>query len=222
MSYNNCNNFFNVYYNKVFYYTLSSINSNVIIHRTDLRSFTGFNSYDDLIDWYMGLKSDERYFDEVIIGPRKIILDIDSKDDLDNNVWNYMLECYISQLRSLLYKPSIMIYTSNGENIKSAHIIVTNYYTINGIHSYSIAYEISRSIPSEFTKYIDLGIYKETQFMRIEGSRKPCTNRFLYLDGINYIYDLRYSLLGYIHGCHQYIPSTIYKRSTKNIISDKF
>lgn len=213
---------FNVYYNKMFTYSLADVDNNIAIHRTDIRSFTGFDSYDDLIQWYMSVKPEHRFFDEVISGARKFMLDLDCKDNIDIDEWKDIISCYKSQIKSYMDRPIIMNYTSNGINVLSSHLIITNYYTQDAISSYSIATDILYSVPIEYRKYLDMSIYKDIQFMRIEGSYKVNTNRCIYLNKHNNIYDLKLSLLGYIDNCIPLYPSSIYKRNKHNNISDAF
>lgn len=173
-----------------------SASDKIIIHRNDVRSFTSFTSIDAFESWYMSIPIKCRCFDEVITGDRKFILDLDCKN-VDGVDWDEMLYYCKTQIKSHFFDPDIMIYNSHGNNVLSSHIIVTN-YIMDYNTCYVIADSIYRSLPSLYARYIDMGIYKKMQFMRLEGSRKYLSDRYLYLSGCNDIYDIRLSMLSYV------------------------
>lgn len=196
-----------LYMNKIFYYKMDDIynDKDIIIHRNDKRSFTSFSSIESFTSWYLTIPSQYRCFDEVVTSYRKFILDIDCRD-VDSIDWDTMIYYCKSQIMSHFNDPNIMIYNSHSTDILSSHIIVTNYMMDYNM-CYSIASSLYDSIPVLYSRYIDMGVYKKVQFMRLEGSRKQSSNRYLYLSGCNRISDLRISMLGYATEGSTYIES---------------
>lgn len=211
-----------VYLDKIFYYSLDQCKyDKVVVSRTDKRSYTSFSSIESFITWYTSVPVAYRCFDEVLIGDRKFMLDIDCKDNISNDQWNDVIYYCRTQIMSHFPTPNIMLYTSHGEDKKSCHMIVSN-YVLDYDSCYSVAFNIYNSLPMTISKYIDLGIYKRVQQMRLEGSRKSNSNRYLYLDGHNDIYDLKLSMLGCTDGLTKIKYHKIIRRANVNNISIRY
>jgi len=75
----------------------------IIVHDTQTRSFTAFDTVDIFIMWYDSVMPLHRTFDEVIRGPRKFIIDIDCKNNyMTHEIWNNNIQEICSRIRSYI------------------------------------------------------------------------------------------------------------------------
>ena len=171
-------------------------------------SYTLFDSWKCFELWYRSLNDDERTFSEVITeGPQKFRLDIDCPKDkwvfLSKYDVLYPLCNLIKQL--LGHSIILLIYESVDpeKNKYSFHIVVQNVFFNSSIQCAMVANIIKSRF--KYSDLIDNKVYKSLQCFRLEGSRKPDSQRFKYILGTNNI--SKYFLEGIISNIENCIPS---------------
>jgi len=191
----------NVYYGKSFFRKLESAfakkseqdKSNVIIHMTSpYRSFAIFDTHRAFRSWYLSIARSERYFDEVILeGWQKfrVDIDVDSRLNLQKYMWDKIVEEYAHQTRfmltSLNISQEILIYDSSNsaENKYSCHLVANGCSFSSSRECLYLCNLLSENIQEPMRIFLDGGVYKSTQCFRLEGSKKPGTERYKYLCG---------------------------------------
>lgn len=152
----------------------------VSVDRGTQRFYLGFASLDDFEKWYVKLPPDERTINEVITSDvRKLVLDIDGEQDSVLHMFDFQrhINTRINDVFAALDIgiPNILLYRmtdGKGEWCTkkiSYHVVVSNFafsaYTCLGLC-------MILSANQAWSKYVDTGVYKKTQCIRIAGSTK--------------------------------------------------
>jgi len=167
------------------------------------------DSVEEFYKYYSDKKPQSRTYNEVVnnkFGPRKFILDIDGR------ITDGEMEYVIRSIKRILYKltkhkPNILVY-----DISTSHHIVVGNMCFDASGCGMLANIISERISKRYPKVsdlIDLGVYKEIQMFRIEGSTKYTQRRWKYLFGskeLSSLDNFKQGLLSYTDNCY-YIDS---------------
>ena len=96
------------------------------------------------------------------------------RDDLVKNILGFFLSCgHVLNLDS-----DILMFSSHGKDKYSFHIIIDNYTVENNIQAAEITKKILEVVNQEYLKYIDAGVNKSRQLLRIYLNCKPETGRY--------------------------------------------
>lgn len=122
-----------------------------------------------------------RMYNEVINGTQKFKLDIDGR--IDTNAMEYVLRTIRKLFRKLTKKckPEILVYNIS----TSHHIIVANICFPSAMCCEMLATAISEKVSKKFptaASLMDIGVYKQIQMFRVEGSTKYKQRRWKYLE----------------------------------------
>ena len=153
-------------------------------------SYALFDSWKCFEIWYKSLSINERTFSEVITeGPQKFRLDIDCPKDKWVFLSKYDLLCPLYNLlkQILGHSVKLLIYESIDpeKNKYSFHIVTKNIFLDSSTQCATIANIIKSRFA--YKDLIDSSVYKSLQCFRLEGSRKPNSQRFKYIIGTNSI-----------------------------------
>ena len=210
------------------YHRLDDVHKGFVVHvdRGKRRFFLGFLSVDEFEKWYILLSPGERTMNEVVMSDtRKLIIDIDSPDDVAKLSMYDFKRHLISRIRSIfamleIGNPDIIIYNmsdlSNG--ILSYHAIVTNF-----IFSAKTCIGLCMIISSGqvWDKCVDTGIYKTVQCIRMEHSTKFGEQRWKRRIDMKHA-PFRYSLVSDTKGAvRSYVVCNVkyeYKRQYQHIV----
>lgn len=141
------------------------------------KCFVRFDDHDDFEIWYSKLRPCKRTLSEVITSDmRKLILDIDSPDDaVFEKMLMYDFERHItSRIHDVFFtlgigKPDVIFFDMCSDDKISYHAVVSNFafsaQTCMGLCDIISYGQI-------WGNFVDRGVYKMTQFMRIENSTK--------------------------------------------------
>lgn len=95
------------------------------------------------------------------------------RDDLIKNISGFFLTCgHILNLNS-----DFLIYTSHDKNKYSFHIVVDNYSVENHIQASEITKKVLEEVNQKYLRYIDTGVNKSRQMLRIYLNHKLGTDR---------------------------------------------
>jgi hypothetical protein len=191
-------------------FTESVLESKLVISMMpydDVHIYAVFDDYIDFFEYQKKFSVEQRYFHEVILGDRsqKGRFDIDiTKDDLrDEETLDVLFRTIFDQLIDAIVKVfkedfkitlslerDILVFTSHGEEKRSCHVIIDNFFHLNNMEASNLYFRVIRFIPrvakelssnimirQSKSKLIDGGIYTGKQNFRIVGSQKRDSNR---------------------------------------------
>ena len=170
------------YRKKKIHYSLSELGGNqgfvASLDRGTYRGFLSFDSIDEFCLWYGSLRPEEKTINEVVTSDlRKLVLDIDGPDD---RRCVEILHVRLAQTRhrarvhevfdSLdIGTPNVIAYDMCSDSRISYHFVVSNVafsaQTCMGLCAMICHGQI-------WSGFVDRGVYKRTQCMRLEGSTK--------------------------------------------------
>lgn len=191
---------------KIQYYSLKDVPTTgytFCIDKGTNRSFINFDDIYDFQNWYRKIPPFQRTLNEVItVDKRKFVLDldIDDKENLDI-LFIYDFERHVSRkITEIFYNldiglPNIITYNMSNNDKISYHFVISN-FIFDVQTCLGLAIILSKS--ELWGKYIDIGVYKNVQCIRLEYSTKfgqkrwkirskSCTGRFV--DGMISYYD---------------------------------
>lgn len=152
----------------------------VSVDRGSYRCFISFESAHKFCEWYKTLEPNEKTINEVITSDiRKLILDIDNPDIYKYSIYDW--KRHISaRIRKVFYmldigNPEIISYNISSDNKLSYHFVVSN-FTFTAKACAGLCMIISKD--QIWKEFIDTGIYKNIQCIRIEDSTKFGENRW--------------------------------------------
>ena len=162
----------------------------VSIDRGTYRGFLCFESTDEFLSWYELLKPEEKTLNEVITSDlRKLILDIDSPDDPQELSkffmydWPRHVTARINEVFDVLDigTPNVITYDMCSQDKISYHFAVSNFAfsakTCMGLCAIIRQGQI-------WERFVDTGVYKSIQCIRLEGSTKFGEQRWKIRAGI--------------------------------------
>jgi len=152
--------------------------------------FSSFTTIEELYNYINLFDTYDKHFYEIILGSRKQKphFDIDL-DDRDENYIKYHKNENIDVVNSMIIKiitenillinpfSIIKTYTSNSDNKRSTHIIISNCYHDNNIEANDFYNLVVDNIDSKYSTFIDKSVYKSVQQFRLLGSCKIDTKR---------------------------------------------
>lgn len=163
------------------YYRLNNIKVQmfvVSVDQGDTRFFLNFISFYNFKEWYDKLEDKDKTINEIVFtDKRKFILDIDDNAYIDLSLFDF--ERHVtSRIRDVfasldIGNPEVIIYKMTDKDDRetklSYHAVVSNFSfdtrTCKGLC-------IILSSNQVWDKCVDIGIYKNLQFIRMEGSTK--------------------------------------------------
>ena len=108
------------------------------------------------------------------------------RDDLVKNILGFFLTCGpfvgVNTNKGLNIDSDILVFSSHGKDKFSFHVIIDNYAVENNIQAGEITKKILEGVNHEFIRYIDAGVNKSRQMLRMYLNRKPGTERFKFLN----------------------------------------
>lgn len=166
--------------NKLQYYSLKDVPNTGYIFCIDNgtnRSFINFDDLDEFQKWYKKIPPFQKTLNEVITSDnRKFVLDLDINDDDNLDIlFIYDFERHISRKITEIFDlfniglPNIITYNMSDNNKISYHFVVSN-FIFDTQTCLGLAVILSKN--KLWGKYIDIGIYKSTQCIRLEDSTK--------------------------------------------------
>jgi hypothetical protein len=163
-----------------------------IVHMTHPhRCYAIFDTSQSFEAWYLNTSPSDRYFDEVILdAPQKMRLDIDThvRDKITRGRWDEMLHEYqramICVFEGAELSPDVLVYESNDEMTGkfSSHMIASD-FSFDREVCIGLSAMMYDELDESMRHHMDMGVYKSMQNMRLEGSKKPTTNRYKHLRG---------------------------------------
>jgi hypothetical protein len=162
----------------IIHYNIKNIPKNkfVVFYMGEKKIFYEFDNVELFINFYIPFK--HKHFYEVIREEyRKIIIDIDIPLSIDviNNIANYVKDL-IFYCSGIICEP-VLFSTS----INKYHIVIPNFYFHVSISKYIV------NCIDPYNNFIDKCIYKNVQFIRLEGSSKFEKNYCKYVYGTSAI-----------------------------------
>lgn len=147
------------------------------VHQDSKRFFINFNDLDEFLNWYQSVPPYQKTLNEVILtDKRKFILDLDININYDIQYMHiYDFERHICNKIYELFQyfdignPNIIIYNMSEYEKISFHFVVSN-FTFSAQTCLGLSVMLSKN--KLWGQYVDTGVYKSTQFIRIEGSTK--------------------------------------------------
>lgn len=149
--------------------------------------FSGFSSIESLYNYIQSTPVENRCYFEVIFNRRRkpyFDIDIPAKEVNDNgvNIINTLITSLIKVLNRLYsininISDDILIFSSNGEDKYSYHVIVDNYCVLDNTQCKIIYQEVIKLLPDNIIGYIDNAVYNSTQQFRMLWSHKPNSTR---------------------------------------------
>lgn len=180
-----------------------------------------FNNWQDFLNYYKTIDKKHRHFYEMFNNKIKFFLDIDCKDDYNNDEWNSIIVAIKTKLLIFLYKIT-NIYNINiirceskyieKEKKRSCHLIVEN-FNFDTKFCKELYNMFIKELNEKDKKYIDNQVYGENRCLRIIGSSKIGSDRIKY--DFDNIHDI--SLKHFVSN----IDNTIYIETSKyyNIVN---
>lgn len=147
------------------------------------RKYTLFENYIDFYKHYITVP--DKTYHEMILGKycQKSHFDLDIKEpsDLNNHqkIFDQVLEAIILVFQekfdiSLNLEKDILVFTSHGPEKKSYHIIIDNYCHLSNEECRTVYDLVMKKYKC---KYLDNGVYNNSQSLRIVWSHKPDSDR---------------------------------------------
>ena len=168
----------NFFWTKRKYFSLGDVPPTKYIFNVDRgthRFFINFDCLDIFLKWYKQLPPEERTLNEVVTSDyRKLVLDIDITENL-SDLFMYDFERHISNKIHETFEtlnigiPNILVYNISNYDKISLHFVVSN-FIFSAQTCLGLATILSAN--SLWGKFVDTGVYKRIQFLRIEGSTK--------------------------------------------------
>lgn len=164
-------------------------NHGIITRDESTNRFITYESYQLFEDTYKLMLN--RHIHEVITGDQKLRFDIDgdaaaheifAKPNIfggtnwDDFIRDIQMAFELTYDIDLPYH-NIVICDSSDETKFSRHIIIDGYYVTDNHEAKSFMSFVCKALPDEVLKYIDTGVYKSVQNLRIAGSTKVGSNR---------------------------------------------
>lgn len=177
----------------------------VCFQRGESRLYSCFNSSVDFTNEVLARNSSsypEWCFYEVILGekPQKIYFDLDMKleeheilgaEELCRNLISQVCGGLITVLKSYNVKiqpeKDLMVFSSNGDNVRSYHVVLDNYCVKDKEANLEIIIKVKELMDEGLRKFIDDKVYTSKRQFRLFNSCKHGSNRRKKLESVWYL-----------------------------------
>jgi hypothetical protein len=206
------------------------LEENNLVVRRDQDGYYLFQDHQAFLELLPTIPAEERCFHEVVLGgPYKIYFDVDAKvEDLEplaNSAGETTGEFFHSLINRLLQEISDCVYlhfpthtsgvtpiichsAETGEKTKYSVHIILNTFVVESLEIVkAFAQTVCSTLPELLRGFIDLGVYKPNQTLRMLGCTKPGVSRFKVIHSSNPDVSPYETFLTYTGGLPLYHPS---------------